>query len=110
MHPFLLFSSLLGQRCIDYHPNFCYDSAELAVPVDDSMAGYCYYTLRDGEAATRSGDLWLGFGGYGNTADENVAGMVVEAASQAGLQANWNGRRDCRVCLTGVEKAWLQED
>jgi hypothetical protein len=67
--------------------------------------GYVFYHGQDLERAVHSGDLYLAFGSLdGNEQKDVVVGNAVrEALEKAGFKADWNGNRDKRILIRGLE-------
>ncbi len=68
--------------------------------------GYVFFHWQDTESAVRSEYLYLAYGAVNGKEDEslNIAANVVAALERAGLEVDWNGTVQRRICIKNI--AW----
>ena len=74
----------------------------------DALQGCILYTRQDADDLKLGGDLWIGFGPvevdgveYGRTIVQ-VGQALTEALRLEGLEVEWDGTGDTRVCVIGA--------
>lgn len=78
------------------------------------VRGYVFFHRQDTESAVRSGHLYLAYCSVSYKPDEAVpvAQEVVDTLRRAGLEVDWNGSVQTRICIKNItwqRRRWPEE-
>lgn len=89
------------QTCGHSEINFPIETTKQYRPVH----GYVFFHWQDTESAVRSEYLYLAYGAVNGKESESkvIAHHVVDALRRAGLDADWNGSVNSRICIRNIK-------
>ena len=84
--------------------------AEINFPIDSTkqhrhVHGYVFFHWQDTESAVRSEYLYLAYGSVSGKESESkvIAYNIVDALRRAGLDVDWNGSVNSRICIRNIK-------